>query len=56
MFWPGERQTIRKHGKTVQVTDPRIVSKAEAAQLVTSARILYRVHPYDEAAPVVTAR
>ena len=41
---------------TVQVIDPRIVSKAEAAPLVTSARILYRVHPYDEAALVMTAR
>jgi len=48
--------TVHKHGKTVQVVDPRIVSKAEAAPLVTSARILYRVHPYDEAALVVTAR
>ena len=52
----GGTATIHKHGKTVQVTDPRIVSKAEAAPLVTSARILYRVHPYDEAALVVTAR
>jgi hypothetical protein len=40
----------------VQVADPRIVSKAEAAPLVTSARVLYRVHPHDEAALVVTAR
>jgi hypothetical protein len=32
------------------------VSKAEAAPLVTSARVLYRLHPYDEAALVVTAR
>ena len=56
MFWPGGTATIHKHGKTVQVTDPRIVSKAEAAPLVTSARVLYRVHPYDEAALVVTAR
>jgi deazaflavin-dependent oxidoreductase (nitroreductase family) len=52
----GGPATIHKHGKSVQVADPRIVSKAAAAPLVTSARILYRLHPYDEAALVVTAR
>jgi deazaflavin-dependent oxidoreductase (nitroreductase family) len=47
--------TVQKHGKTVSVTEPRLVSKAEAAPLVTSAKILYRLHPYNEAALVVTA-
>lgn len=47
--------TIHKHGKSVPVKDPRVVSKAEAEPLVTSARILYRLHPYNEAALVVTA-
>lgn len=42
--------------RTVQVIDPRIVSKAEAATAGDVRRILYRVHPYDEAALVVTAR
>jgi deazaflavin-dependent oxidoreductase (nitroreductase family) len=52
----GGSATIHKHGKTVQVANPRIVSKAEAAPLVTSGRFLYRLHPYTEAALVVTAR
>ncbi|OBK73956.1 nitroreductase family deazaflavin-dependent oxidoreductase [Mycobacterium sp. 1274761.0] len=47
--------TVHKHGKTVPVTEPHIVSKAEAAPLVTSAKLLYRLHPYNEAALVVTA-
>lgn len=47
--------TIHKHGKTVPVTDPRVMSKAEAEKLVTSAKLLYRLHPYNEAALVVTA-
>jgi deazaflavin-dependent oxidoreductase (nitroreductase family) len=52
----GGSATVHKHGKTVQVGDPRIVSKAEAAPLVTSAQLLYRLHPYTEAALVLTAR
>jgi deazaflavin-dependent oxidoreductase (nitroreductase family) len=52
----GGPTTVHKHGKTVKVANPRIVSKAEAAPLVTSAGFLYRIHPYDEAALVVTAR
>ena len=32
------------------------MSKAEAEPLVTSARILFRLHPYNEAALVLTAR
>ncbi|OBA86269.1 peptidase [Mycobacteriaceae bacterium 1482268.1] len=47
--------TIHKHGKSVPVANPRILSKAEAEPLVSSAKILYRLHPYDEAALVVTA-
>lgn len=47
--------TVQKHGKTVPVTNPRVVGKAEAEPLVTSAKVLYRLHPYDEAALVVTA-
>jgi deazaflavin-dependent oxidoreductase (nitroreductase family) len=51
----GGPAAIHKHGRTVSVTNPRLVSKAEAAPLVTSARFFYRVHPYNEAALVVTA-
>ena len=47
--------TVHKHGKTVPVANPRVVSKAEAEPLVTSARFLYRLHPYNEAALVLTA-
>ena len=52
----GGPATIHKHGKTVQVANPRLVSKAEAAQLVTSSRLFFRLHPYNEAALVLTAR
>jgi deazaflavin-dependent oxidoreductase (nitroreductase family) len=48
--------TVHKHGKSVAVHNPRIMSKAEAAPLVTAAGFLYRIHPYTEAALVVTAR
>jgi len=47
--------TVHKGGKTVRVGNPRIVSKAEAEPLVTSLRFLYRLHPYNEAALVMTA-
>jgi deazaflavin-dependent oxidoreductase (nitroreductase family) len=48
---------IHKHGKTVPVANPRLVSKAEAEPLVTSsARFFYRLHPYSDAALVLTAR
>jgi deazaflavin-dependent oxidoreductase (nitroreductase family) len=49
------RATVHKHGKTVTVADPRVVSKAEAAPLVSAAKFLYRMHPYNEAALLVTA-
>ena len=52
----GGPATIHKHGKTVPVANPRLVSKAEAAPLVTSSRLLFRLHPYNEAALVLTAR
>ncbi len=53
----GGPASIHKHGKTVPVANPRLMSKAEAATLVTpSSRFFYRLHPYNEAALVVTAR
>jgi deazaflavin-dependent oxidoreductase (nitroreductase family) len=51
----GGPATVHKHGKTVQVGNPRVVSKAEGEPLVTSGKLLYRLHPYNEAALVVTA-
>jgi deazaflavin-dependent oxidoreductase (nitroreductase family) len=51
----GGPATVHKHGKTVQVGHPRVVSKAEGEPLVTSGKLLYRLHPYNEAALVVTA-
>jgi deazaflavin-dependent oxidoreductase (nitroreductase family) len=51
----GGPATIHKHGKTVQVANSRLVSKAEATPLVTSSRLLFRLHPYNEAALVLTA-
>jgi deazaflavin-dependent oxidoreductase (nitroreductase family) len=51
----GGLATVHKHGKTVQVRNPRMVSKAEGESLVTSGKLLYRLHPYNEAALVVTA-
>lgn len=51
----GGPTSIRKHGKTVAVADPRLVSKAEGANLVTPrSRLFYRVFPYHEAALVLT--
>jgi hypothetical protein len=51
----GGPATVHKHGKSVSVANPRVVSKAEAEQLVTSARWMFHVHPYNEAALVLTA-
>jgi deazaflavin-dependent oxidoreductase (nitroreductase family) len=51
----GGPATVHKHGKTLQVGNPRVVSKASGEPLVTSAKLLYRLHPYNEAALVVTA-
>lgn len=51
----GGPAAVHKRGKTVPVSNPRIVTKAEGEPLVTSAKLLYRLHPYNEAALVVTA-
>jgi deazaflavin-dependent oxidoreductase (nitroreductase family) len=47
--------TVHKAGRTVPVADARIVSKADAEPLVTRGRTLFRLHPYNEAALVLTA-
>jgi deazaflavin-dependent oxidoreductase (nitroreductase family) len=53
----GGPASVHKHGKTVPVADPQLVSKAGAEPLVTAgSRFFYRLHPYDEAALVLKAR
>jgi deazaflavin-dependent oxidoreductase (nitroreductase family) len=51
----GGPTVLHKLGKAIAVANPQIVSKAEAAPLITPApRLLYRLFPYDEAALVLT--
>ena len=51
----GGATAMRKHGKTVAVAEPRLMSKTEAASLVTPrSRLFYRLFPYNEAALVLT--
>lgn len=51
----GGATAMRKHGKTIAVAEPRLMSKAEAASLVTPrSRLFYRLFPYNEAALVLT--
>lgn len=47
--------TVHKAGRTIPVVDARIVSKADAEPLVTRGRAMFRLHPYNEAALVLTA-
>lgn len=52
----GGPASVHKHGKTVSVVNPRLTSKAEATSLVVPrSRLLFRLHPYNEAALVLTA-
>lgn len=52
----GGETTMRKHGKSFAVVaEPQLLSKAEAAALVTPrSRLFYRMFPYNEAAVVLT--
>jgi deazaflavin-dependent oxidoreductase (nitroreductase family) len=51
----GGPTVLHKRGNALALGNPRIVSKAEAAPLVTPApRLLYRLFPYNEAALVLT--
>ena len=51
----GGPTVLHKRGNALALGSPRIVSKAEAAPLVTPApRLLYRLFPYNEAALVLT--
>ena len=46
---------LHKRGEAIALANPRIVSKSEAAPLVTPApRLFYRLFPYNEAALVLT--
>ncbi|OBG50737.1 peptidase [Mycolicibacterium fortuitum] len=46
---------LHKRGRVVALTDPRVVSKAEAAPLVIrSSRLLYNAFPYNEASLLLT--
>ncbi|CRZ18414.1 nitroreductase family deazaflavin-dependent oxidoreductase [Mycolicibacterium neworleansense] len=46
---------LRKRGRVVALTKPRVVSKAEAAPLVTpGSRLLYNAFPYNEASLLLT--
>jgi deazaflavin-dependent oxidoreductase (nitroreductase family) len=46
---------VHKAGRTVQVVNARIVSKVDAEPLVTRGQTMFRLHPYNEAALVLTA-
>ncbi|OBF37870.1 peptidase [Mycolicibacterium peregrinum] len=51
----GGPTVLHKRGRAIPLTNPRVVSKAEAAALVTpSSRPLYRAFPYNEAALLLT--
>lgn len=40
---------MRRHGKSFGVTDPQVVTKAEAARRVTSARRIFARLPFEQA-------
>lgn len=51
----GGPTVLHKLGKAIRLANPQIVSKAEAAPLITPAsRLFYRLFPYNEAALVLT--
>jgi deazaflavin-dependent oxidoreductase (nitroreductase family) len=51
----GGPTVLQKWGRALALASPRIVSKAEAAPLITPThRLFYRLFPYNEAALVLT--
>ena len=51
----GGPTVLHKLGKAIALANPQIVSKAEAAPLITPApRLFYRLFPYNEAALMLT--
>ncbi|MEX3644320.1 nitroreductase family deazaflavin-dependent oxidoreductase [Mycolicibacterium porcinum] len=52
----GGPTVLHKRGRAIPLTNPRVVSKAEGAPLVTpGSRVLYKAFPYNEAALLLTA-
>lgn len=51
----GGETVLRKRGRAIPLANPRVVSKAEGAPLVThSSRLLYKAFPYNEASLLLT--
>lgn len=51
----GGPTALHKRGRVVDLTNPRVVSKAESMALVTpSSRLLYKAFPYNEASLLLT--
>lgn len=51
----GGPTVLHRRGTAVPLVSPRLMGKAEAAQLITPvSRVFYRLFPYDEAALVLT--
>ncbi|WP_349270932.1 nitroreductase family deazaflavin-dependent oxidoreductase [Mycolicibacterium parafortuitum] len=51
----GGPTVLHKRGRAVTLVNPRVVSKAEAADLVMpGSRVLYRAFPYNEAVLLLT--
>ncbi|OFB40301.1 peptidase [Mycolicibacterium sp. (ex Dasyatis americana)] len=51
----GGPTVLHKQGRAIPLTNPTVVSKAEAATLVTPcSRLFYRAFPYNEAALLLT--
>ncbi|GFM17461.1 MULTISPECIES: nitroreductase family deazaflavin-dependent oxidoreductase [Mycobacteriaceae] len=51
----GGPTVLRKRGRAVELGNPQVVSKAEAAPLVIPrSRLLFRAFPYNEAAVLMT--
>ena len=51
----GGPAVLRKRGRAVELGNPQVVSKAEAAVLVVPrSRLLFRAFPYNEAAVLLT--
>jgi hypothetical protein len=51
----GGQAVLHKRGKSIALANPRLLTKAEAATLVTGpSGVFYRLFPYNEAALVLT--
>lgn len=51
----GGRAVLHRRGRSIALVNPRLVSKAEGAAIVSGpSRMFYRLFPYNEAAMVLT--